>query len=222
MRHSRSAAGRRLRQDLAKTSNWAARREIHVAQNLDQFPEEIQPVWRDVVEWSQVARDLVFEKLRPYLAEKFVPMLGRQRASEIRLMRQRGPAAFIATYTGKLSMFTHVDHPYIAINGFLYVSERDIDEDDLGTVLYQSYGLSLPNNEIKLPDQLLERYLRRAKTVPYRRNLYLAYVNSPHAFHGVDPADIGDRVRRLLMFGTVIDPKSFDETEAKRLAPSRR
>ena len=48
----------------------------------------------------------------------------------------------------------------------LYMSERDVDEEDLGTVLYQSFGLALPNNEIRLPDHLLDRYLRRAKTVP--------------------------------------------------------
>lgn len=209
-------------QEFAKTSNWASRKEIHVAQALTSFPADIQPVWRQVVAWSQVARDLVYEKLKPYLAEKFVPLMGRERASHLKLYTQRGPAAFIATYTGALSLFAHVDHPYIAVNGFLYVSERDVDEPELGTVLYQSYGLALPNNEIKLPEHLLNRYLSRAKTVAYRRNVYLAYVNTPSAFHGVEPVDIGDRVRRLLMFGTVIEPRTFSEDEVRRLAPTRR
>jgi hypothetical protein len=208
-------------QELAKASNWASRREIHVAQNLANFPKETQKTWQQVVEWSQAARDLVYEKFRPYLGEKFIPMLGRQRSADLKLFRQRGPAAFIATYTGNLSLFTHVDHPFIAVNGFLYVSEKDVNEDDLGTVLYQSFGLSLPHNEIKLPEHLLERYLRKAKTVGYRRNVYLAYINSPHSFHGVEPADIGDRVRRLLMFGTVLDAKTFTEEELRRLSPRR-
>lgn len=208
-------------QNLSKVSNWVSRKEIHVAQSLEHFPVAIQPTWRKVVSWSQVARDLVFEKLRPYLGEKFVPLLGSKRASELKLHRQRGPAAFIATYTGALSMKTHVDHPYIAINGFLYVSERDQDEHDLGTVLYKSFGLSLPSNDLNLPETFLQRYTERVKSVPYRRNSYLAYVNSPFAFHGVDPADIGDRVRRLLMFGTVCDPKTFTEDEQRRLTPPR-
>jgi hypothetical protein len=207
--------------DIARTSNWASRKEIHVAQSLAEFPAEIRETWGRVVIWSQAARDLVYEKLRPHLGEKFVPLLGQKRAAELKMYRQRGPAAFVATYTGRLSMKTHVDHPYIAINGFLYVSERDVDELDLGTVLYQSFGLSLPNNELNLPEAFLERYTRRVKAVPYRRNVYLAYVNSPFAFHGVDPADIGDRVRRLLMFGTVCDARTFTEDEQKRFAPSR-
>lgn len=206
---------------LSKASNWASRKEIHVAQALPEFPPEIRETWRSVVNWSQVARDLVFEKLRPYLAEKFNPLLGQERASQLKLQLQRGPAAFIATYTGRLSMKTHVDHPYIAVNGFLYVSERDVDEADLGTILYQSFGLSLPNNELNLPEAFLDRYTRRVKTVAYRRNVYLAYVNSPFAFHGVAPADIGDRVRRLLMFGTVCEPRTFNEDEQKRFVPSR-
>jgi hypothetical protein len=209
-------------QEIGKSSNWASRKEIHVAQALESFPEAIRPVWREVVEWSQVARDLVYDKFRPYLATKFVPLMGRSRAAEMKLQRHRGPAAFIATYTGALSLFAHVDHPYIAVNGFLYVSERDVDEPDLGTILYQSYGLALPSNELKLPEQILNRYLRSVKTVAYRRNVYLGYINTPSAFHGVDPVDIGDRVRRLLMFGTVVDQRTFNEDELKRFGPSRR
>lgn len=134
------------------------------------------------------------------------------------LVTQRGPAAFLATYTGALSLFTHVDHPRLVTNSFLYVNERSDEEPELGTVLYQSYGLALPSNTLKLPPRVEERYLRRAKTVPYRRNLLLSYINTPSAFHGVDARDIGSRVRRLLMFGTLIDPQTFTPEEAKRFS----
>jgi hypothetical protein len=204
-------------QELAKTTNWMARRELPVAAHLDELPKAIFPTWKKATEWTQVARDLVLEKLRPYLADKFVPLFGRRRAAEMRLVTQRGPGAFLATYTGALSLFTHVDHPRLVTNSFLYVNERSVEEPELGTVLYQSYGLALPSNVMKLPREMEKRYLRRAKTVPYRRNLLLSYINTPSAFHGVDATDIGSRVRRLLMFATKIDPQTFTPEEAKRL-----
>ena len=204
-------------QDLAKTNNWAIRRELPVATHLDEFPKAIRPTWRNVVEWTQVARDLVLQKLQPYVGYKFVPLLGQRRAAEMKLVTQRGPTAFLATYTGALSLFTHVDHPRLLTNSFLYVNEHNVEEPELGTVLYQSYGLALPSNTVKLPPEWEERYLRRAKTVPYARNLLLSYINTPSAFHGVDAADIGSRVRRLLMFSTAIDPQTYTPEEAKRL-----
>ena len=207
--------------ELARTTNWAARKEMSVAQQLPAFPPAIRPVWRQVVEWSQAARDLVYEKLKPHLGEKLAPLVGRRRAAEMNVVTRRGPAAFLATYTGALSLHAHVDHPVLATNSFLYVSERDVEEPELGTVLYHSYGLALPHNELKLPETLVQRYLRRAKTVPYGRNMLLSYVNTPSAFHGVDPVDIGTRVRRLLMFGTLLDDRSFDAEELKRLNPKR-
>lgn len=207
--------------ELAKTTNWAVRKEMSVAAQLPAFPPTIRPIWQQVVEWSQAARDLVHEKLKPHLAEKLTPLFGRRRAAEMKIVTRRGPAAFLATYTGALSLHAHVDHPVLATNSFLYVSERPATEPELGTVLYQSYGLALPHNEMKLPDKLVQRYLRRVKTVPYGRNLLLSYVNTPSAFHGVDPVDIGARVRRLLMFGTLLDPQSFNAEEAERLAPRR-
>jgi hypothetical protein len=206
-------------EELLKSTNWATRKELHVARKLDLFPESIRDTWRRVDEWAQVARDLVFQKLQPYLADKFIPMLGRARAKEIKLATQRGPAAFLATYTGALSLATHVDHPFITTNSFIYVSERDVEEPEMGTILYQSYGLAFPHNEAKLPDKVMDRFLRKAKTVPYQRNTMLSYVNGPFSFHGVDPIDIGSRIRRLLMFGTVLDPqKTFNADEVKRLS----
>jgi hypothetical protein len=173
------------------------------------------------VEWTQAARDLVHEKLKPHLAEKMAPLFGKRRAAEMTVVTRRGPAAFLATYTGKLSLHAHVDHPVLATNSFLYVSERAAPEPELGTILYQSYGLALPHNELKLPEKLVQRYLRRVKTVPYGRNMLLSYINTPSAFHGVDPVDIGPRVRRLLMFGTLLDAATFNAEEAERLNPRR-
>lgn len=204
-------------EELAKTTNWVTRRELEVAAHLHEFPDKIRPTWKRAVDWTQVARDLVYQKLRPFLAAKFVPLVGRRRAAEMTLKTRRGPAAFLATYTGAIGLDTHVDSASIVTNSFLYGSERSIEEPDLGTVLYQSYGLALPSNLIKLPQRVEEQYLRRAKTVSYRRNLLFSYVNTPYAFHGVDAADIGLRVRRLLMFGTLIDPDTYTPDESNRL-----
>ncbi|MGH6933096.1 MAG: hypothetical protein ACREEE_11755 [Dongiaceae bacterium] len=207
--------------ELSRTTNWAARKEMSVAAQLNAFPPAIRPIWQQVVEWSQTARDLVHQKLQLHLAEKLVPMFGRRRAAEMKIVTRRGPAAFLATYTGALSLHAHVDHPVLATNSFLYVSEREVEEPELGTVLYHSYGLALPHNELKLPEKLVQRYLRRVKTVPYGRNMLLSYVNTPSAFHGVDPVDIGKRVRRLLMFGTLLDDRTFNAEEAERLTQRR-
>jgi hypothetical protein len=199
--------------EFGRVTNWAARSELAVAEKLDLFPASLKPIWREVMEWTAVARDLVLQKFQPYLNQKYIPLLGRRRTAELTLVPHQAPAPFLASYTGRFELPPHVDSPFIVTNSYLYMSEFEYEEPELSTVLYRSFGLALPGNSIQPAGSLTRRYLRRAKIVPYCANRLFSYLNTPFAFHGVDAIDIGARLRRLLMFGIISDPQTFTSEE---------
>jgi hypothetical protein len=56
-----------------------------------------------------------------------------------------------------------------------------------------------------------------AKTVPYRANSYVCFVNSPYAVHGVSPRDVADVPRRYVNFITELPIKAFEPRQIGRL-----
>ncbi len=63
----------------------------------------------------------------------------------------------------------------------------------------------------------LGRDVELVKTVPYRANSYVCFVNSPHAVHGVSPRDITDVPRRYINFIAELPIKAFEPTQIGRL-----
>ena len=55
------------------------------------------------------------------------------------------------------------------------------------------------------------------KTVPYRANAYLCFVNSPQAVHGVSPRDTTDVPRRYINFIAELPVKAFEPKQIGRL-----
>jgi hypothetical protein len=63
----------------------------------------------------------------------------------------------------------------------------------------------------------LTRDVEVVKTVPYRANSYLCFVNSPQAVHGVSPRDTTDVPRRYVNFIAELPMKIFEPKQLGRL-----
>jgi hypothetical protein len=63
----------------------------------------------------------------------------------------------------------------------------------------------------------LNRDVEVVKTVPYRANSYLCFVNSPEAVHGVSPRDTTDVPRRYINFIAELPVKAFEPKQLGRL-----
>ena len=63
----------------------------------------------------------------------------------------------------------------------------------------------------------LTRDVEVVKTVPYRANSYLCFVNSPQAVHGVSPRDTTDVPRRYINFIAELPVKAFEPKQIGRL-----
>jgi hypothetical protein len=63
----------------------------------------------------------------------------------------------------------------------------------------------------------LNRDVEVVKTVPYRANSYLCFVNSPQAVHGVSPRDATDVPRRYINFIAELPVKAFEPKQLGRL-----
>ncbi len=188
-------------------SNAYARQELTLPLMIERVPTALLPFWHGVMQVAGAANRRVRARLLGHFAAKFAPILGADWAAKVEgVPFIEGDGAHLATYHGNIHLPAHTDHARIVINAFTYVSESAAPEPDLGTVLYRSHGLMLPTN-IVLSHADLSRCVSEAKTVPYRANDCLAFVNAPTAFHGVRPVDIGERRRRLLMFATLYGPE---------------
>ena len=63
----------------------------------------------------------------------------------------------------------------------------------------------------------LNRDVEMVKTVPYRANSYLCFVNSPEAVHGVSPRGTTDVPRRYINFIAELPVKAFEPKQLGRL-----
>ncbi|MBM3599391.1 MAG: hypothetical protein FJX35_14330 [Alphaproteobacteria bacterium] len=187
--------------ELLVFTNSNRRRQLTLEVDLEKFPPEIREFWRTMSVVTEAATRLLVARLRPHFGVKLAPLIGDDWSAELDRCELVSRSTALASYNGQIELPPHVDHVRILTNAFLYCSELDRVEPELGTWLYRSLGLALPTN-IQLRRQHLDMCLRRHTLVPYQANSCLAYVNGPTSFHGVEPADIGARERRLLLFSS--------------------
>jgi len=64
---------------------------------------------------------------------------------------------------------------------------------------------------------VLHRDVDLVKTVSYRANSYVCFVNSPQAVHGVSPRDLTDVPRRYINFIAELPIKAFEPRQLGRL-----
>jgi hypothetical protein len=206
--------------DLFKRSNSQTRYEFNFHARHKTLPSDDLEFWRKVTRVTNIANLTIQQRLSPRFGEKFAPYVGPEWAKTVGGNVDCLPTSLqLATYTGNYGLAPHVDALRLLTNSFVYFSDRDraISEPELGTVLYKSRGMAIPTNW-PLEREATAPFLDRAVTSTYQRNHCLAYVNSPHAFHGVDDLDIGDRHRRLLMFGSLIYVRELERVLGQDMA----
>ena len=190
--------------ELFTHTNSFTRYELRFRAKDDRLSEAERDFWRDVTKVFRVVNRAIQSRLAPHFGEKFAPYLGDRWFDAVGENVDCLPTSVqLATYTEFYRLAPHVDSLRLLTNAFVYFSEYDEAEPDLGTVLYRARGLAIPTNWT-LEESDVRPFLDRVAVSAYQRNHCLAYVNSPKSFHGVDPHRIGDRHRRLLMFGSLL------------------
>lgn len=189
--------------DAYKHSNNRYRWELHASRFEEQLSPESAAFWRKIQICLEDANLAIRKRLYQHLDNKFEMLLGPDWAQTVGEIEYRNFELQMAVYKGLYRLPPHVDHIRIITNAFVYFSELDRVEPDLGTNLYRSKGLALPTNW-DLDEALLKPFLEQAAVAPYQPNSCFAYINGPRSFHGVDAGNMGNRQRRLLMFGSVM------------------
>jgi len=187
------------------TTNYAKRWQIDLTPYTAQSEQPAHPIWREILELSDPINRALFRKLDPHFHVKFHSLLGSDWKQAVRKnfhisFRQ----AQLLQYPGDGGLHPHVDSARLVVNSFLYMSELDEVEPELGTILYRTYGFSRPENNAKLTPKLEEKLLAPDVIIPYRRNSLFSFVNAPHSFHGVRDFEISPRQRRVVVFSPVI------------------
>ncbi|MDA1310382.1 MAG: hypothetical protein O2985_12365 [Proteobacteria bacterium] len=191
---------------LFRHTNAMTRYEFGFRKVDERLSAEERAFWTAVTRLNDVANLVIQQRLAPHFGEKFEPYVGAGWRQKLDGNVDCLPTSIqLASYTQKFGLPPHVDSLRLLTNAFVYFSERPASEPEpeLGTVLYKSRGLAIPTNW-PFERKVIEPFLDRVAVSPYQRNHCLAYINSPRSFHGVDELDIGDRHRRLLMFGSLI------------------
>jgi hypothetical protein len=192
--------------ELFRRSNSQTRYEFNFHTGHKRLPREDLEFWRKVTRVTNIANLAIQQRLSGCFGEKFAPYVGPGWAKAVGGNIDCLPTSLqLATYTGNYGLAPHVDALRLLTNAFVYFSDQAaaVEEPELGTVLYKSKGLTIPTNW-PLEREATAPFLDQAVVSAYQRNHCLAYINSPVAFHGVDDQDIGDRHRRLLMFGSLL------------------
>lgn len=185
-------------------TNSRTRHEFNFRTEGRRLGAEARSFWFEVNKVTNVANITVQQRLAPHFGEKFESYLGQSwRKAVGGNVECLATTIQLATYTKTYRLAPHVDAFRLLTNAFVYFSEKSEPEPDLGTVLYHPRGLAIPTNWA-VPESKTRAFLDRRSVSPYQRNHCLAYVNSPISFHGVDEHHIGDRHRRLLMFGSMV------------------
>jgi len=191
------------KRELFHHTNTDRRWEFNHKQMQGLVPEAELKFWHGLNACITTTNTVVRARFKPHYSVKFEPYLGPKWEDIV------GEPEFVetnfqcTTYTGRYGLPAHVDALRLVTNAFLYVSESDHPEPEHGTILYRSRGLALPNNW-ELDPKLMMPFLDPVAVSPYAANSCLAYINGPSSFHGVAPHDIGERERRLLMFGSTM------------------
>jgi hypothetical protein len=206
--------------ELFRRSNSQTRYEFNFHVSHKTLPEQDRDFWRKVTRVTNIANVTIQQRLAPRFGEKFAPYIGADWAKSVAGNVDCLPTQLqLASYTGRYVLPPHVDSLRLLTNAFVYFSDRGsaVIEPELGTVLYKSRGLAIPTNW-PLEPEATEPFLDRAVVSPFKRNSCLAYVNSPSSFHGVDARDIGERHRRLLMFGSLIYIREIQRIMGEEMA----
>lgn len=200
-----------------RETNCSARGEVRVSRLAAASSGEARAFWQALRMLTTVTNRAIRMRLAGYSAVKFYLTAGPDWQNKLGKPVYEDDDSMLAHYTGTVDLPAHIDHARLVVNGFLYLADGDdlAGEPLRGTMLYRSLGFAWPTNA-DIPRPLRDRFLREACEIDWKDNRLLAYVNGPTSFHGVPRHDLGDRRRRLLMLGSLLDKETaariYDES----------
>jgi len=194
------------------------------------FMPEITAAWRDFAAYH-VSRDF-YHKVMALFADHvraahpaFEGKLGRRledcsvgprhprkaldseaRAHDVKLDAQFGINSAV-TETSSVRI-AHVDSKFKLVAGLLYF--RHPDDDSTGGEL-ELYRYDPTGARFDARQDLIGNAFEIARTVPYRQNILVMWVNSPNALHGVSPRNPTSHPRRYINFlcETYVNPEGL-------------
>jgi hypothetical protein len=89
----------------------------------------------------------------------------------------------------------HIDKPYKLFAALIYFRHPDDDYAGGDLDLYRSTRSRYP---VDARLNVAERYVTRFKTIPYRPNTLIMWLNTPQSLHGVSPRPVTDVPRRYV------------------------
>jgi len=191
--------------ELFASRNHNSRLQVNLVRQMGELPERIRPAWTGMLSLADVVNRALYRKFTPFYSHKFVPLFGPAWRETVKGYSTSFRQLQLAQYTGQGELNPHVDSVRLVVNSFLYASETSEPEAHLGTVLYRSFGFMMTENNYKIEGQLAKRFLAPDIIVPYQANCLLSFLNTPFSFHGVDPYDIGERRRRIILFSPTLN-----------------
>ena len=177
--------------------------------------------------WRIFGEVVVDRYIKPKIVEKFLPYLYQKyRMNSIGLefvkrninqcfanSRQDG----LILDRGGYEISPHVDQLNMFVQILIYLpKEGDTYSEDLGTCLYESEEAKI--EDIDYTGAIYRHYgdcsqkkeVKLCKKVPYRPNQLVVFLQSPLAWHGVDPVPPG-QVRRLFFSPLKFSPEFMED-----------
>jgi len=159
------------------------------AKSLAMLPEAKREFWRQLNEWLVVKGNfgtLVFEKFKPFIAQRFKDRTDLEFQSETLLVQD------VTNY----KLGPHTDSTRKVVTMLFYLPP-DLSQVHLGTSMY------LPNDpEFRCPGgpHHSRDMFTRLHTHPFAPNSLFAFFKTDNSFHGVEPVADPDTRRWLLLY----------------------
>lgn len=147
-----------------------------------------------------IIKPIIIQKFLPYLHYKF-PNASQE---EIELMRNNfTPVAktnSIYLDTPRCSVITHTDQPHYFVQLIFYLPADD-EHQNVGTTFFSGSAHSGSDETCwnTPPD------LTFVKKIPYKRNTFIAFLQSPTSWHALEPSPYPDYLRRTF-FSPILTP----------------
>jgi len=147
-----------------------------------------------------ILKPVIIKKFLPYLKIKFPEATSEEIAQMVENFQPLANSNSIYLDTPDCSVVTHTDRPHCFIQLIFYLPSDD-EHQDVGTTFYS--GSAHPGGEDTCwnvpPD------LRFIKKLPYKKNTFIAFMQSPTSWHSLELSPYPQYLRRSF-FSPIITP----------------
>ena len=150
-----------------------------------------------------ILKPIIIKKFLPYLSLKFPSATPEEISQMTANFHPIANTNSIYLDTPSCSIVPHTDKPHYFIQIIFYLP-ADSGHQKVGTTFYS--GSAHPGGEDTCWDTPAN--LKFVKKLPYRKNTFIAFMQSPVSWHGLDPSPYPQYLRRCF-FSPIIIPQEL-------------